>query len=123
MYDISRFKLAFGGELVAENVLQLWRGALGRRVMRQLAARNVTRQMFHSVVQVGARFRSIRADHEGAKDGSSQGEMALGPSHEHSPSAMPDIRLFSSSSSLKDQVGNTGAFSKSTSTIDATSPD
>jgi hypothetical protein len=123
MYDISRFKLSFGGELVAENVLQLWRGALGRRVMRQLAARNVTRQMFHSVVRVGGRFGSIRADHEEVKDGPSQGGMALGPSHEPSASAMPDIRLFGSSSSLKDQVGNTGAPSKSMWTVDATRPD
>ena len=53
MYDISRFKLSFGGEPVAENVVQLWRGATGRRVMRQLAAWNVTRQTLHSVVQLG----------------------------------------------------------------------
>jgi hypothetical protein len=59
MYDISRFKLSFGGELVAENVLQLWRGPTGRRVMRQLAARDGTRRVLHSVVQVGGRFRSI----------------------------------------------------------------
>lgn len=57
MYDISRFKLAFGGEPQAENVLHLWRGVTGRRVLRELAARNASRQMLNTIVQSGARFK------------------------------------------------------------------
>jgi len=56
-YDITRFKLSFGGEPVSENVLQLWRGATGRRLLRELAARDGARQAFHSLVQVGGQFR------------------------------------------------------------------
>ena len=56
-YDITRFKLSFGGEPVSENVLQLWRGATGRRLLRELAARDGARQAFHSLVQAGGRFR------------------------------------------------------------------
>ncbi len=59
MYDISRFKLSFGGELVEESVLQLWRGPTGRRVMRQLAAWDGTRRVLHSAVQLGGRFKSL----------------------------------------------------------------
>jgi hypothetical protein len=74
MYDISRFKLSFGGELVAESVLQLWRGPTGRRVMRQLAARDGTRRVLHSVVQVGGRFRSLGVGRQWAEDGSSKSD-------------------------------------------------
>ena len=74
MYEISRFKLSFGGEPVSENVLQLWRGATGRRVLRELAARDGTRGVLHSVVQAGGQFRSMSRGYESTGDGSPQGK-------------------------------------------------
>jgi len=74
LYEISRFKLSFGGEPVAENVLQLWRGATGRRVLRELAARDGTRRMLHSVVSAGGRFKSTSEGSESTGEGSKQGK-------------------------------------------------
>src|SRR5207237_4945562 len=46
-YEISRFKLSFGGEPAVENVLRLWRGAASRRLLRRLAGPDGTRRVLH----------------------------------------------------------------------------
>jgi len=88
MYNITKFKLSFGGETVAENVLQLWHGDRARAVIRQLAAWGVTRQIFHSAVQVGGRFRSAGGIHDRMVAGSTEGGNGLAPGLTH-----PDPRV------------------------------
>lgn len=93
LFNISKFKLSFGGETVAENVLQLWHGDRARAVVRQLAAWGVTRQIFHSAVQVGGRFGSSRGSHDRLVVGSTEGRQGLAPGVTH-----PDPRLGGGSS-------------------------
>ena len=61
-HNISRFKLSFGGEPVVENVVQLWRGAAARAVLRGLAAPEGTRRILKAVVQAGGRLRWMRQE-------------------------------------------------------------
>jgi hypothetical protein len=59
-YNVSRFKLSFGGEPIVENVMQLWRGPAARRVLRELAGRDGARGALKAFVQAGARLQSVR---------------------------------------------------------------